>query len=86
MVSCYMPLMHSMVPTGVSWLSKWQAIQAFHTGVELRQGCVLIFLFFIVCMNWIDKILLNPPFTCNLSPKDFLRDFCFVKKITSCRS
>ena len=38
MVSCYMPLRHSMVPTGVLWLSKWQAIKALHIGVELQQG------------------------------------------------
>ena len=54
MISCSMPLRHSMVPTGVLLLSKWQAIKAFHIGVELRQWCVL-FLFFIVYMNWIDK-------------------------------
>ena len=54
MVSCYMPLSHSLVPTGVSWWNKWQAITAFHVGVELWHGCVL-FLFFIVYMNWIDK-------------------------------
>ena len=55
MVSCYIPLKHSMAPTGVSRLSKWQAIKAFHIGVELRQGCVLFLLFFIVYMNWIYK-------------------------------
>ena len=44
-----------MVPTEVLWLKKWQAIKAFHAGVELRQRCVLFFLFFIVYMNWIDK-------------------------------
>ena len=54
MVRCYVPLRHSMVPTGVLWLSKWQAIKAFHRDVELRQGCVL-FLLFVVYMNWIDK-------------------------------
>ena len=48
MVSCYMPLRHSIVPTRVLQLSKWQAIKAFHIGVELRQGCVLY-------MNWINK-------------------------------
>ena len=53
-VSCYMPLRHFMVPTGVSWLSKWQTIKAFHIGVEPRQECVLFLLFFIVYMNWID--------------------------------
>ena len=55
MVSCYMSLRHSMVPTAVLWLSKWQAIKAFHIGVELQQRCVLFLLFFIVYMNWIDK-------------------------------
>ena len=55
MVSCYMPLRHFMVPTGVLWLSKRQAIKAFYISVELRQGCVLFLLFFIVYMNWIDK-------------------------------
>ena len=55
MVSCYMPLRHSVVPTGVLWLSKWQAIKALHRGVELRQECVLFLLFFIVYTNWIDK-------------------------------
>ena len=55
-VSCYMPLRHSLVPTfQVSRLSKWQAIKAFHIGVELQQGCVLFLLFFIVYMNWIVK-------------------------------
>ena len=54
MFSCYMPLRHSMVSTGVSWLSKRQAIKTFQRGVELRQGCVL-FLLFIVHMNWINK-------------------------------
>ena len=28
MVSSYMPLKHFTVPTGVSWLSEWQAIKA----------------------------------------------------------
>ena len=55
MVSCYMPLRHFMVPTEVSWLSKWQAIKAFHIGVGLRQGCVLFLLFFIIYMKCIDK-------------------------------
>ena len=55
MVSCYMLLRHSMVPTGVLWLGKWQAIKAFHIGVELRYGCILFLLFFICYMNWIDK-------------------------------
>ena len=55
MVSCYMPLTHSMEQTGVSRLSKWQAITAFHIGVELWQRCVFFLLFFIVYMNWIDK-------------------------------
>ena len=55
MVSCYMPLRHYVVPTGVSWLSKWPAIKALNIGVELRQECVLFLLFFIVYMNWIDK-------------------------------
>ena len=55
MISCYMSLKHSMVPTGVSCLSKWQAIKAFHIDVELRQGCILFLLFFIVYKNWIDK-------------------------------
>ena len=44
-----------MDPTGVSWLSKWQAIKAFHKCIELQQECDLFFLFFIVYMNWIDK-------------------------------
>ena len=55
MVSCYMPLRHSMVPTGVSWLSKWQAIKAFHISIELWHECNLLLLFFVVYMNWIDK-------------------------------
>ena len=55
MVSCYLPLRHIMVPTGVSRLSKWQAINAFYIGVELRQGCVLFLFFFIVYMNCINK-------------------------------
>ena len=55
MVSCYMPLRHSVRQTGVLWLSKWQAIKAFHTGIELQQECDLFLLFFIVYMNWIDK-------------------------------
>ena len=55
MVSCYMPLRHFVVPTGVTWLSKWQAIKALHISVELRQECVLFLLFFIVYMNWINK-------------------------------
>ena len=44
-----------MVQTGVLWLSKKQAIEAFRTDVEVWQGCVLFFLFFIDGMNWIDK-------------------------------
>ena len=48
-------LLHSMVPRGVSWLSKWQAIKAFHIGIELWQEYDLFLLFFIVCLNWIDK-------------------------------
>ena len=55
MVSYYMPLRHSVVPTGVSWLSKSQAIKALHIGVELRQECDLFLLFLIFYMNWIDK-------------------------------
>ena len=55
MISCYMPLRHFMVPTGVSWLSIWQAIKAFHIGIELRQEYDLFLLFFIVYMDWIDK-------------------------------
>ena len=55
MVSCYMPLRHSMVSTGVSCLGKWQATKAFHIGVGLRQECVLFLLLFIVYTNWIDK-------------------------------
>ena len=55
MVSCYMPLRHSMVPTGVPWLSKWKTIKAFHIGIELRPKCDLFLLFYIVYMNWIDK-------------------------------
>ena len=55
MVSCYMPLRHFIVPTEVSWVSKWQAIKAFHIGSELRQRCILFFLFFIVYMNLINK-------------------------------
>ena len=35
MVSWYTPLSHSMVPTAGLWLGKWQAIKAFHVGVEL---------------------------------------------------
>ena len=50
MVGCYMPLRRSMVPTGVSWLSKWQTIKAFHIGIKLRQGCILFLLFFVVYM------------------------------------
>ena len=57
MVSCYMPLRHSMVPTGVSWLSEWQAIKAFYIGIELRQECDLFLLFFIICINWINKCI-----------------------------
>ena len=45
MVGCYMPLRHSKVLTGVSWLSKWQTIKAVHIRVKLRQGCVLFLLF-----------------------------------------
>ena len=55
MVSCYMLLRHSMVLTGVSLLSKWQAIKPFHIGIKLRQGCALFPLFFILYMSWIDK-------------------------------
>ena len=55
MVSYCMPLRHSMVLTGVSWLSKWQAIKAFRISIELRQECNLFLLFFIVYMNWIEK-------------------------------
>ena len=55
MESCYMPLRHFMVLTGVLWLSKWQTIKAFHIGVEFRKGCVLLLLFFTVYMNWINK-------------------------------
>ena len=58
MVRCYIPLRHSTVPTGgVSWLSEWQAIKAFHIGIELRQECDLFLLFFIICINWIDKCI-----------------------------
>ena len=54
MFSCYSPLNHSMVPTGVLWWGEWQAIKGFHVGFELWQEFVL-FSLFIVCMNWIDK-------------------------------
>ena len=53
-IGCYMPLTPSMVLTGVSWLSKWQTIKAFHIGVELCQGSILL-LVFIVYMSWINK-------------------------------
>ena len=43
-----------MMPTGVLWFGKWQAIKGFHVGFELRQECVS-FSLFIVYMNWIDK-------------------------------
>ena len=55
MVSCYMPFRRSVKPSGVSWLSKWQAIKAFHIGIELQQECDLFLLFLIIYMNWIDK-------------------------------
>ena len=55
MFSSYMQLRHSVKPSGVSWLSKWQAIKAFHVGIELQQECDLFLLFFIVYMNWFDK-------------------------------
>ena len=60
MVSCYLPLRHSVVPAGVSRLSKWQAIKAFHIDVELWQGCVLYLLFSIVYMNCIPSFLSRP--------------------------
>ena len=47
MVSCYMPLRYSVVPTGVLWLSKWHAIKVFHVGVELRQECDLFLLHYL---------------------------------------
>ena len=47
MVSCFMPLSQSTVWTRVSRLSKWQAIKALHTGIELRQGCDSFLLFFV---------------------------------------
>ena len=52
MVSCYLPLWHSVVPTGVSLLSKWQAIKAFHIGIELRQECDL---FLLHCLHELDR-------------------------------
>ena len=55
MVSCYMPLGYSVVPTGVLRLSKWQAIKVFHIGVELWQECDLFLLFFIIYIFWINK-------------------------------
>ena len=55
MVGCCMPLRYSIMLTGISWLSKWQTIKAFHIDAELRQGCVLFPLFFIVYVNWINK-------------------------------
>ena len=51
MVGCCMLLSHSMVPIGIVWYGKWQAIKGFYVGVELRQGCVLFPLFFIIYMN-----------------------------------
>ena len=45
MVSCSMSLRHFMVPTGVLWLSKWQAIKAFQIGIELRQECDLFLIY-----------------------------------------
>ena len=81
MVSCYMPLRHSVVSTGASWVSKWQAINAFHIGVELRQGCVSFLLFFIVYMNWIDlcnqadefATIENKMISCLLCANDLIR-------------
>ena len=35
MVSCYMPLSHFMVPTGIFWVSRRQEIKGFHIGIEL---------------------------------------------------
>ena len=55
MVSCYMPLSHSTVPTGVVWLGKWQTIKGFRVGIEFQQGCALFRLFFIIYMIWFDK-------------------------------
>ena len=53
MVSCYMPLRHSVMPTGVLWLSKWQSIKAFPTGGELRQACDCFFSSSL--LTWLDR-------------------------------
>ena len=41
-------------PNVCVWVNNKQS-KPFHVGVELRQGCVLSPLLFIVYMNWIDK-------------------------------
>ena len=51
----YLHASHSMVPSGFLWLGKWKAIKGLHVGVEIRQGCVLFLLSFMVYMKWIDK-------------------------------
>ena len=43
LVSCFMPLSQSTVRTRVSRLSNWQAIKAFHTGIELGKGAIRFF-------------------------------------------
>ena len=52
MVSCYTPLRYFMFPTGVSWLSKWQAIKSFHIGIELQLECDL---FLLHCLYELDR-------------------------------
>ena len=39
----FMPLRHSLGPTGVSWLSKWQAIKAFHIGMNTCKKAICFF-------------------------------------------
>ena len=60
MVSYYMPFRYSMVPTGVSQLSKWQAIKAFDINVELGQRCVCFFFFSLFTLTNATKLMSLP--------------------------
>ena len=55
MVGCYAPLNPSTADHQVCVRINGTQSKPFHVGVELRQGCVLSSLIFIVYMNWINK-------------------------------
>ena len=55
MVICYRPLSYFTADPKVCDVVNCKQSKPFHVGVGLRQGCVLLHLFFLVFLNWFDK-------------------------------